>query len=178
MSDMLKHLIVGDLLGQLFSYFDRYWLNNSFLAFAVGFSSHIVLDYTDNEFVVNWFNIQELSYAIPFLLFQIIFSAILLRKVINNSRLSVSKYSRLRIYFIIGAVAPDIVDGIYSLINPAAWYNGQLLFPWHMAREGAGNVMSMYNTIIFSFAFVIVHYFLVLRNRDKKLLRRGAIKPK
>ncbi len=176
MSDLLKHLIVGDLLGQLFSYFDRYWLNNSMFAFIVGFLSHIVLDYSDNEFVVNWYNIQELSYAIPFLLFQIVFSAILLRKVINNSRLRESKYSRLRIYFIIGAVSPDIIDGIYSIINPAAWYNGQLLFPWHMVKEGSGNVMSMYNTLIFSSAFVIVHYFIILRKRNKMILRRGVIK--
>ncbi len=35
---------------------------------------------------------------------------------------------------IIGAVLPDIIDGVYALINPQAWQKGTLLCPWHRAR--------------------------------------------
>jgi hypothetical protein len=34
---------------------------------------------------------------------------------------------------VLGQLAPDIVDGVYSLLNPAAWQSGRLLRPWHQA---------------------------------------------
>jgi hypothetical protein len=34
---------------------------------------------------------------------------------------------------VLGQLAPDIVDGVYSLLNPAAWQTGKLLCPWHRA---------------------------------------------
>lgn len=36
---------------------------------------------------------------------------------------------------VLGAMLPDLVDGVYSLIRPQAWQSGELLCPWHRARK-------------------------------------------
>ncbi|MFW5998939.1 MAG: hypothetical protein ACOCP5_04215 [Halanaerobiaceae bacterium] len=158
MSDMLKHVVVADMLGEVSAYSNLSWLNNRAIAFITGFLSHIVLDYIDNEFVVNWFNIPQLRLAIPFLIFQLLFVIIIIHTIYYNSRKRVSRYSHLRICFIIGAVIPDIIDGIYTLFSPQAWYTGTLLFPWHRIGDKTGDPMSMYNTILISSIFVIIRY--------------------
>ncbi|MFW5787265.1 MAG: hypothetical protein ACOCV3_03260, partial [Halanaerobiales bacterium] len=91
----------------------------------------------DNEFVVNWFNFQELKYALPFLAVQISLSLVVLWLIFSPHRFPRVKNRKLRIFFLIGGVLPDLIDGVYALVNPQAWYNGQLLFPWHIS-EGTG----------------------------------------
>ncbi|MFW6270445.1 MAG: hypothetical protein ACOC4G_10220, partial [Bacillota bacterium] len=39
-----------------------------------------------------------------------------------------------KLFSLMGAIIPDIIDGSYSLINPEAWYNGNLIFFWHRSN--------------------------------------------
>ncbi len=159
MSDMIKHVIVGDMLGTISAYFHNQIINNSVFAFGIGFSSHIILDYLENDYVVNWFNMNELSNALPFLIFQFIATIILLWVFIYNNRRYTSKYSQLRIIAVFGAVSPDIIDGLYSVLNPEAWYSGNLIFPWHSTQAGMQNfTMSMYTTMAITVVFIILRY--------------------
>lgn len=160
MSDMVKHVIVGDMLGTLSAYFDNPVLNNSVCAFGAGFLSHAALDYIENDYVVNWFNQSEFLEALPFVIFQVVATAILLYIFIYNNKKYSSKYTNLRIIAVIGAISPDLIDGIYSVINPAAWYSGQLIFPWHSLDVGSENfTMSMYATMLITIIFIISRYF-------------------
>jgi|SRR6056297_2627144 len=159
MSDMVKHVIVGDMLGTLSAYFNKPIINNSVFAFGLGFISHAVLDYTENDYVVNWFNKSEFTAALPFLIFQITVTAILLWVFIYNNKKYSSEYTRLRIIAVIGAISPDLIDALYSTINPAAWYNGQLIFPWHSLQAGSDKfIMSMYTTMAITVVFIITRY--------------------
>ena len=37
---------------------------------------------------------------------------------------------------VFGVVLPDLVDGVYSLLQPEAWQKGELICPWHRAGVG------------------------------------------
>lgn len=159
MSDTIKHVIIGDIIGTILAHFDNKIINNSITAFSLGFISHIFLDNLENDFVVNWFNFSKLKYALPFVLFQIIAAVILVWVFIYNNKKYSSKYTTLRISAVIGAIIPDIIDGVYSIINPTAWYEGQLLFPWHSIDVGLeSKVMSMHLTMIITIIFIIFRY--------------------
>ncbi|MFO7815929.1 MAG: hypothetical protein R6V14_09445 [Halanaerobiales bacterium] len=159
MSDTVKHVIVGDMIGTILAYFDNPVINNPFTAFSLGFASHALLDNLENDFVVNWFNISRLRYAFPFLMFQIIAAIILIWIFIYNNKKYSSKYTILRICAVVGAIIPDIIDGVYSIVNPAAWYEGKLLFPWHSIDAGAQDkIMSMHMTMIITVVFIIMRF--------------------
>jgi len=159
MSDMVKHVIVGDMIGTISAYFNKPIINNSVFAFGLGFISHAILDYTENDYVVNWFNKSEFTAALPFLIFQITVTAILLWVFIYNNRKYSSEYTKLRIIAVIGAISPDLIDALYSTINPAAWYSGQLIFPWHSLQAGSEKfIMSMYTTMAITIVFIITRY--------------------
>lgn len=159
MSDTVKHVIVGDMIGTILAYFDNPVLNNPFTAFSLGFASHALLDNIENDFVVNWFNFSELRYALPFVMFQIMAAIILVWIFIYNNRKYSSTYTTMRISAVVGAIIPDIIDGVYSILNPAAWYEGQLLFPWHSIDVGAQDkIMSMHITMIITVAFIIMRF--------------------
>ncbi|MGM0445989.1 MAG: hypothetical protein ACQEQH_06230 [Bacillota bacterium] len=159
MSDTVKHVIAGDMIGTILAYFDNPLINNSFAAFSLGFGSHAVLDLIENDYVVNWFNISELIYALPFVIFQITAAVVLLWVFVYNNRKYSSKYTKLRITAVFGAIVPDIIDGVYSIINPAAWYEGNLIFPWHSIDVGSKDiVMSMYMTMLITIIFIIMRY--------------------
>jgi len=159
MSDLTKHVIIGDMLGTISAYYNKPIINNNFFAFGLGFLSHAVLDYLENDYVVNWFNISELSAALPFIIFQITAAGILLWVFIyNNSKYS-SEYTKLRIIAVIGAISPDLIDALYSVINPSAWYSGKLIFPWHSLQAGTEKfIMSMYATMAITCLFIIVRF--------------------
>ncbi|MFW5976445.1 MAG: hypothetical protein ACOCQS_00720 [Bacillota bacterium] len=157
MSDLIKHIVVADFMGEVFSYSHRPWINNGITGLVGGIGSHIILDYIDNEFVVNWLYIQEIKYALPFLLFELFFSIIILWMIIENNFKSDFKNSHLRINFILGGLLPDIIDGFYVMVNPLAWLNGNLLFPWHISNN-LETPMSMYKTILLSSGLIIIRY--------------------
>ena len=159
MSDMVKHVIIGDILGTISAYFNKPIINNCVFAFGLGFLSHAVLDNIENDYVVNWFNKNELIDALPFIIFQITVTAILLWIFIYNNRKYSSEYTKLRIIAVIGAISPDLIDALYSVIYPAAWYSGKLIFPWHSLQVGSKNfIMSMYATMAITVIFIIARY--------------------
>ncbi|MFW6006562.1 MAG: hypothetical protein ACOC4G_01395 [Bacillota bacterium] len=156
MSDIIKHIVVADFLGEILSYSDKYRINSEITGFVIGVGSHILLDIIDNEFVINWFYFEDLIYAFPFIIFELIFAIFIIRSVIDNS-IKESSFNLVRINFILGALIPDIIDGIYALIKPGSWYSGSLLFPWHISTQ-PGEPMSMYKTIIYSLGLIIIRY--------------------
>ncbi len=133
MSDILKHVVVGDLIGEQTHYFNLPDRVKGGLSFAGGFASHIILDLIDIDYTVNWFNPLHLRAARPFVLAQVAGILIVLHLALRH-RMTNARQSNLRLLAIAGSVAPDIIDGIYSLLNPEVWYTGQLLFPWHRTR--------------------------------------------
>ena len=88
------------------------------LAFYAGITSHAAMDMLlpeyrpwppgDNIAIIAW---------------ETVASYVLLREA----------YKREERAGVLGRLAPDIVDGVYSLLNPAAWQTGKLLCPWHRA---------------------------------------------
>ena len=85
------------------------------VSFGLGVASHAVMDYTLQEYR-GW----PLLKHWPWWVWQCICSIILL-------------YHFGLSWALLGAVVPDIIDGVYSLINPQAWHRGDLLCPWHRA---------------------------------------------
>ncbi|MFW6035445.1 MAG: hypothetical protein ACOCRZ_04250 [Halothermotrichaceae bacterium] len=159
MSDILKHILVGDMLGKASANSHNRLAGNIVTAFSLGVVSHAVMDMVEPDYTINWFNKTEISRDIPYLLFQLsgisLFALITRKEKKRNS----SYVYLLRIAAIIGAIIPDIIDGIYSIINPSAWYTGQLIFPWHRARTNqAHELMSMWSTMLLTCVFFICNY--------------------
>lgn len=87
------------------------------VSFGLGMASHAVMDYTLQEYR-GWPPLKHW----PWWAWQGICSITLLY------RFGLS-------WALLGAVVPDIIDGVYSLINPQAWHRGDLLCPWHRASN-------------------------------------------
>ncbi len=155
MSDLLKHVIVGDAIGVLLSGSDGK-ASNIGTAFALGVASHAVMDTAEPDFTVNWFNSQEFGLAGPFIAFQAGGLVFVFKMLLAETR-GDPKAFRLRIAAIVGSVIPDVIDGVYSVINPHAWYAGQLLLPWHN-RTWQVNPMPWWATTILSLALLMVRY--------------------
>lgn len=157
MSDLLKHILVGDLIGSLAATESK---KNMRIAsvFSLGVLSHAIMDMAEPDFTVNWFNPLELRRATPFLGFQAGGILFILRNTFKETR-GDSHALKLRLAAIIGAVIPDIIDGIYSIINPTAWYTGRLLCPWHI-NTWQKNPMSMLATATISSVGLLMRYLL------------------
>jgi len=158
-SDILKHIVVADSIGIGLHSSSKPIYNNISTAFFLGVASHAIMDIAEPDFTVNWFNPVQLRSASPFLGIQaggIIFVLRVLFRETRNDR----RAFLLRMAAIIGAVIPDIIDGIYAILNPHAWYSGQLLFPWH-TRTWQINPMSMWATTFLSLC-VLAGRFLIL----------------
>ncbi len=166
MSDMLKHVVVADAIGSMLNTSDSK-ISNVGAAFALGMASHAIMDISEPDFTVNWFDAQQLRLATPFLGFQIGGIMFVLRTMFAETRGDPRGLS-LRLAAIIGTVIPDVIDGIYSILNPHAWYAGQLLFPWHV-RTWQVNPMSMWATTALTAAVLALRYlltpaFMIIRN--------------
>ena len=88
------------------------------LAFGAGVLSHAAMDMLLPEYRP-WPPCDNL----PILAWEAAASYVLLREA----------YKREERAGALGQLAPDIVDGIYSLLNPQAWQRGALICPWHWA---------------------------------------------
>ncbi len=155
MSDLLKHVIVADSIGVMLNASDKK-ISNVGSAFALGVVSHAVMDMVEPDYTVNWFDSYQLGLAAPFLTFQTGGMIFVIRTMLSETRGDPRGF-RLRIAAIIGSVIPDIIDGIYSLMNPHAWFAGRLLFPWHN-RTWQVNPMSMWATSALTLVVLAVRY--------------------
>jgi hypothetical protein len=90
------------------------------LAFGAGVFGHAAMDYLLPEHRP-W----PLCDNIPIIAWEAVASYVLLREVCKREERA----------GVLGQLAPDIVDGVYSLLNPAAWQTGKLLCPWHSRRR-------------------------------------------
>lgn len=156
MSDILKHVVVGDLIGCMAASSKNRVHNNLGTAFALGVLSHAVLDMSEPDYTVNWFSPTALTSSTPFLGFQFAGVGLAFKMLGKNTRDN-PRALMIRTAAISGAVIPDIIDGIYSVLNPNAWYSGQLLFPWHVATYQV-NPMSMWSTTLLSAMLLLLRY--------------------
>lgn len=155
MSDLLKHVVVADAIGVMLNTSQKRTANTA-TAFTLGVVSHAVMDIAEPDFTVNWFDSYQLGVAAPFLGFQVGGIFFVLRMVFAETR-GDSRAFRLRMAAIIGAVIPDVIDGIYAVLNPQAWFAGQLIFPWH-TRTWQVNPMSMWATSALSLLVLSIRY--------------------
>ena len=88
------------------------------LALGAGIASHAAMDMLLPEYRP-WPPCDNL----PILAREAVASYVLLREVCKREERA----------GVLGQLAPDIVDGVYSLLNPPAWQSGRLLCPWHRA---------------------------------------------
>lgn len=89
-------------------------------AFVLGFLSHGFLDTFIQDPVIDWQTPAALERETPFLTAEALLTLVMLRGM--NAR---------EWWGVIGSVAPDIIDGLYSVAEPRAWLRGELLMPWH-----------------------------------------------
>ena len=148
MSDMLKHVLVGDALGDWTATKKIPPAVGGIAAFALGVISHAIMDRIDPDYTVNWFNPLERHLAVPFLAIQIL-GVLAVLWLMNRHRGRNRRRFAFRLWGIAGAVAPDLIDGLYAILNPAAWYAGSLLLPWHSNR-GPIPRLSMMQTLSLS----------------------------
>ena len=155
MSDLLKHVVVADSIGVMLNASERK-TSNIVVAFTLGVASHALMDTAEPDYTVNWFGATQWGVTAPFLLFQTGGIILVLRSVLLESRGNRREF-RLRMAAIIGGIIPDIIDGVYSVLNPHAWYAGQLLLPWHN-RTWQVNPMSMWATSALTLVVLIIRY--------------------
>ena len=134
MSDLIKHILIGETFGELSSISKMSFIKNKYFLFSTGLSSHIIMDLIDKEYVVNWFNYSELKPAVFYIFFQSFLSIYILYQVIKERKKKPDCF-KIKMFSILGAVIPDIIDGLYSILNPEVWYNGSLIFFWHRSSE-------------------------------------------
>lgn len=158
MSDLLKHILVGDIIGSLAYESENRHFNSLTGVFSLGILSHAIMDMAEPDFTVNWFNPLELRKATPFLGFQAGGILFLLRNTLRESQGRPGAL-QLRLAAITGAVIPDIIDGIYSILHPQAWYSGRLLFPWHI-NTWQVNPMSMWATTCITYTCTFFRFFI------------------
>lgn len=155
-SDLLKHIVVADSIGVMMSASEKKMMSNVGTAFALGVASHAVMDLAEPDYTVNWFDAYQLGLSGPFLGFQIAGIAFVLRMVFAETRGDPNGL-KLRLAAIIGGVIPDVIDGVYAILNPHAWYAGQLLLPWHN-RTWQVNPMSMWATSALTLVVLVIRY--------------------
>lgn len=132
------HVVLGDVIGKN--------VDTNTQAFLLGILSHAVLDSIDpHNYAPNWTNNKSIQADIDFILLEFFIAGKRLIEVWGSG-------DTKRMWGVIGAIAPDIIDGIYSLKCPRCWQKGELLLPWHKAEYGPSRRMSKNATMILSIA--------------------------
>lgn len=139
MADVAKHVIIGDFLGELVDRIPDERINRSFLAFVLAFGTHALMDRLENDCTPDWTRwMQDARNAAkdaPYLTMQI---GGIAASIIALLRAKDAQERETRIAGMLGSIAPDVIDGIYSLMNKTAWERGKLLMPWHRAGRETG----------------------------------------
>ena len=99
-------------------------IDDNFTAFSIGFASHIIADY---------FPLQQYRFDIfnpsgnwDIVLLEGFLSAYLLYDNWDNEPAR---------WAIIGSLAPDIIDGIMSMLDRKRWYSGEHFFSFHQSSN-------------------------------------------
>ncbi len=151
----MKHVVVADSIGVMLNASERK-TSNVVVAFTLGVASHAVMDTVEPDYTVNWFGATQWGVTAPFLLFQAGGTIFVLRSVFAESRGNRRELS-LRMAAIAGGIIPDIIDGVYSVLNPHAWYAGKLLLPWHNLTWQV-NPMSIWATSALTLVVLAIRY--------------------
>ncbi len=178
LSDLLKHVLISEVIGEgIYKIKSIRKLHVIYTAaFGLGFTSHAIMDLLDPDYVVNWFNFSNLRPVIFYVGIQLIFTLLLLKHIFSEGNKSPVKI-KIKLFAIAGGILPDIIDGFYSLINPAAWYNGNLLFFFHRSH-GHTYIMSMGATLAISLSlyFIRIYFIPIIYSHTKKSRPQGARK--
>jgi len=70
MSDLIKHVLVGDMIGSFAANSEHKFFHKTYTVFTLGVISHALMDISEPDFTVNWFNQAQLGNAAPFLALQ------------------------------------------------------------------------------------------------------------
>lgn len=129
MSDALTHVAIGDIIAKALAKSGNPYLNQPLVASILGFFSHAVLDKLDNDYTIDATTVDTILKDADFLTLQIGGVGYKLYEILVKEDDEQTKIMRLAA--ILGAVSPDIIDGVYSLCNPEKWQKGELLMPFH-----------------------------------------------
>ncbi|MDI6872108.1 MAG: hypothetical protein QME79_12345 [Bacillota bacterium] len=91
-------------------------------AFFVGVATHALLDATVQERVWDWTSAEANRGNLG----AVFSEAVLLCLAYSRPM------TRAQRWAVVGALLPDVIDGLWSLSNPAAWEAGLLIIPWHI----------------------------------------------
>ncbi|HEX6971197.1 MAG TPA: hypothetical protein VF234_03175 [Limnochordia bacterium] len=117
------HVGVGKLIGR--------YSRTPAEAFVLGFLSHAVLDTVVHDPVVDWQTPGALARQAGYIGSEAGLSLFLIQGMTAREW-----------WGVLGSVAPDLIDGLYSLAHPEAWWRGELLLPWHRASGVPVRTMS------------------------------------
>ena len=140
MSDELTHINVGDIMGKAIAKCGKSKITKAVIASILGFFSHAVLDVVDNDYTINATSYETLKQDADYLAVQISGIGLKLYDILINEKDEERKITRLA--GVLGAVSPDIIDGVYSYLHPEKWQKGELLFPFHRAGTSIGDMQT------------------------------------
>jgi len=124
-----QHLIVVDYIGEC--------AESPQQAFLVGLGSHVILDYI-RPYKFDIFALDGSEQDIITL------------EGLVSSYLVISNWNNVnKRWAYIGAMAPDIIEGILVLNDPQRWQRGENFFPWHQynGRESMTKTQTMGMTV-------------------------------
>ena len=123
------------------------YTDTPFEAFTVGFVSHAILDaIPPHQYTFDIFNPTHKDSDI--IVVEGLASSLLLIKYWNDEN---------KRYAMLGALTPDIIDGILCLADNERWYRGDHLFPWH-ERERNSEKLSKGTTIVLTLFAISLHF--------------------
>jgi hypothetical protein len=127
----------GDFLGEIAAQlYKNQQLHPAIPAALAGFASHALLDRVDADYTPDWTawvdNPDALKADLPYIAAQLVGAA---SEVYSLTQEDDPTTRWARVAGVVGAVLPDIIDGIYSVVNPEAWKKGDLLLPFHDADD-------------------------------------------
>ena len=97
---------------------------NPFVAFVIGFGSHAVLDVIEpQEYSVNLFSWGKDR------------GFIILEIILTLTLIALSFFNRIYLFAMLGAILPDLIDGIACIINPERYEKGEHIFPFHRPKQ-------------------------------------------
>ncbi|MFW5962684.1 MAG: hypothetical protein ACOCQR_03615 [bacterium] len=100
-------------------------VDSNFEAFLLGFGSHAVLDSLNyHQYVFNVFEPDDYSWEL-----------VGLETFVSLYEIYQSRNNSKELWGIVGALTPDIIDGVLTLTDSERWFEGDLLLPFHRSSN-------------------------------------------